>query len=87
MIYSHVKADGRIETIESEKPLGLPELQRLVGGFIEFTTAPDLTVLCVNEEGLLKGLPRNARYNWLRGDVVEGRYMSGADGVVFVGLL
>lgn len=88
MIYSHVKSDGKITPIESEKPLALEKLQELVGGYIEFTDADVVGLrLCINEEGRLMGLPINARYPHVVGDVILGRDVVTSDGVEFVGIL
>lgn len=56
-----LKSDGTRETIA--EPLTLESMQRLVGGYIEFVTLSGSPgrreILIVNEEGLLKDLPRN----------------------------
>lgn len=88
MIYAHIKADGKRIPIEVDKPLSLERLQNLVGGYIEFvplTLTHD--VLCVNEEGRIKGLPQNAVYPMLYGDVVVGRMLATANGDEFVGII
>lgn len=87
MIYSHITAEGKITPIETEKPLGLEEMQKLVGGWIEFTTVELGTELCINEEGRINGSKPNARYPQVYGDVIVGRQMHGPDGLEFVGLL
>lgn len=87
MIYSYVKADGRIIPMEVDTPFRLEEMQKLVGGFIEFTPGPDGTELCINEEGRINGMERNARYPHVFGDVIVGRSVPGPDGREFVGIL
>lgn len=52
------KTNGQIkEAIRDEWPLR--ELQRVVGGYIEFLTLPDGSGFCCNEEGKLHNLPIN----------------------------
>ena len=89
MIYAYISADGKRKPIESDRPLPLERLQALVGGLIEFVAMPDGTELCVNEEGRVRDLPRNARYPAVRGDVVVGRrvYTQDLSEVEFVGLI
>lgn len=45
--------------IERQEEPSLDELQRLVGGYIEFVQVPFPADAFVNEEGKLKGLPFN----------------------------
>jgi len=47
------------------------DIQKLVGGYIQVAThqSADETVLC-NEDGIPQGLPRNAHFTGLVGDVV-----------------
>jgi hypothetical protein len=87
VIYSHVTAEGKVNVIESDAPLPLEKLQELVGGYIEFTYGGLGLTICVDEEGRIKGKPRNARYPWVVGDVVVGRNIQGAEGTEFVGLI
>lgn len=57
-----LKADGTITDIKEEVTLALA--QELVGGYIEFaplSAEHGNTQIIVNEEGLLKGLPVNAK--------------------------
>lgn len=52
------KTNGQIkETVREKWPLR--ELQRVVGGCIEFLTLPDGSGFCCNEEGKLRDLPVN----------------------------
>ena len=86
-LYSHVSEEGKITPIQSEKPLELAELQKLVGGYIEFVEVELGVDFCVNEEGRINGSKRNARYPWVFGDVVIGRRLAGINGDIFVGVL
>lgn len=79
--FIYYKTNGEREFIESEAPLKLDELQKLVGGLIEFTPVePDGSVFCANEEGLVNNMPDNpfARYRnqsvngFFRGNLVQG---------------
>ena len=56
-----IKADGTIKEISPKNNgfFGLEELQELVGGYIEVIYLPSDTIMIVNEEGKLKGLPTN----------------------------
>lgn len=53
-----VKDPGRRAQLR-EIPNTLEELQRIVGGFIETIRFDEQSVLIVNEEGKLRGLPLN----------------------------
>lgn len=56
-----IQTDGE-QTIITPKHgdvFSLSELQEYVGGYIEFLSLPDGRAMVVNEEGMLKGLPRN----------------------------
>ena len=84
MTYFVFKANGSQYSLSSEKPLTLEQMMKLVGGWIEFVCGPtEETTLCVNEEGLLKKLPKNKEFPGLVGDVVMGRLDEGK----FVGVL
>jgi len=57
-----IKPDGTTqERIEptNRKVFMLAEMQKYVGGYIEFVYLPNDEIMVVNEEGLLKGLPFN----------------------------
>lgn len=56
----------------------LDELQAFVGGYIEFVHLDDDLIMCINEDGKLKELPRNplatayAAPNLREGDFIAG---------------
>lgn len=52
------RTNGQIKEVMRED-WPLRELQRAVGGRIEFLTLPDGSAFCVNEEGKLDSLPEN----------------------------
>jgi hypothetical protein len=56
-----IHCQGGHEVLEEEtgKPFSLERLQELVGGYIETIPLDKDTILVVNEEGKLKGLPVN----------------------------
>ena len=81
MIYYYVKADGTLERVYRRKEISLEDLQKMVGGYIEFVPYGDGTVCC-NEEGLLKGLPKNKIHPKFVGNIVFGHTVNGQ----FVGL-
>lgn len=79
-----IKADGTEQEVKpaDNKRFTLDELQKFVGGDIELThTAKPKRVMYVNEEGMLRGLPINAKatalispdylmIDGIRGDVI-----------------
>lgn len=69
-----IKANGEI--IETQPSNGtdfsLPELQAVVGGFIEVVHLADGRLMVVNEEGKLNGLPFNKKASELYPDVIVG---------------
>lgn len=74
-----IKASGEWEIItpENGEKFTLEELQKYVGGYIEYIRLPKKEALVVNEEGTLLGLPLNpmvsAAYGHpIVGDVVYG---------------
>lgn len=79
MIYYHAKANGELHRVYSRKPLPLEKLQTMVGGYIEIVQNG---TVCCNEEGLLKGLPKNKLHPQFVGDIVVGQTVNGQ----FVGL-
>ena len=87
MIYKYLKVDGSIETIETELPLTLKEMQTLVGGYIEFFEHYS-DHYCCNEEGLLRSLPENPHFidRDIRGNVVLGKWSEGDEDRVFIGI-
>jgi len=81
MIYYYVKSDGTLSRVYRRKEIALEDLQKMVGGYIEFVPYGGGTVCC-NEEGLLKGLPKNKRHPKFVGNIVFGQTVDGQ----FVGL-
>ena len=75
-VVKKIYTDGRVEEV-SEK-MGLDELQKFVGGYIEMvpTTIPH-RALVVNEEGELNGLPPNPEATKL----VHPQTLMGPDGI------
>lgn len=63
-----VKQPGK-PVVEDLIPNELEIFQRLIGGYIETVMLPQNTVMIVNEEGKLKGLPHNFFY---AGDDIVG---------------
>jgi len=92
MTYLLIHADGRKERVESENILTLGELQKLVGGYIEWVPlARDGFGCMVNEEGRIMDppLPDNAKFPEFCGPIVFGRMAPGPneeDGDDFTGL-
>jgi phosphosulfolactate synthase (CoM biosynthesis protein A) len=70
-----------MERVYRRKPIALEDLQKMVGGYIEFVPYGGGTVCC-NEEGLLKKLPQNKKHPAFVGDIVFGETVNGQ----FVGL-
>jgi len=54
-----VTGDATWITPNNGATFDLDELQAFIGGYIEFVTLDDGLILCINEEGKLRGLPRN----------------------------
>jgi hypothetical protein len=81
MIYYYITAKGILSRVVTRKPLPLEKLQTMVGGYIEFVPYGEGTVCC-NEEGLLKGLPKNKTHPKFVGDIIFGKTENGE----FVGL-
>ena len=79
MLYYYALANGMVRWIVRKKPLPLEELQKMVGGNIEFA---DEGTVCCNEEGLLIGLPRNKVHPKFVGNIIFGRTVNGE----FIGL-
>lgn len=70
-----LSAEGEALALTTEKELpSLEELQRAVGGYIEFVPIPamDDIVLVVDEEGLLKEKPYNKIASEIAGRVIVG---------------
>ncbi len=62
-------ADGRQEERQPENGINfrLKELQVIVGGLIELISTREGQIMVINEEGKLKGLPRNEQATSLIG--------------------
>lgn len=83
MIYKFYEVGKKVRDIVADKPLPLEELQKLVGGYIEFAPLNNGHTICVNEEGIIKNLPINFAIKQedtpvdidlgLRGNIIEGR--------------
>lgn len=72
-----IKTSGEITEVRPKngRDFSLSELQGFVGGYIELVWLHGDTVMVVNEEGLVKGLPFNANataiaYQPIVGDVL-----------------
>ena len=75
-----VHVDGTQETIAPQTPpaFTLEELHALVGGWIEVVYLPDGRLLVIDEEGKLKGYPRNEQATRLAaGRLFSGDYIAG----------
>jgi len=55
---THFRTNGQMKEAVQER-WELRDLQRAVGGYIEFLTLPDGSGFCCNEEGKLHNLPIN----------------------------
>lgn len=74
------KADGDVERVcpENDTDYQLNELQRFVGGYVEFCYGDDGRMLVVDEEGKLKGKQINERATqWYRTHVYRNDYIVG----------
>lgn len=72
--YIIAKTDGAEILKPRMKKMSLREMQKIVGGYIEFVALhPGCPyMVCCNEEGLLKNLPVNPKIKTLRGDIIIG---------------
>lgn len=75
-----IKEDGSSQVISVKNEL--PELQKLVGGYIETVTLNTDIVLVCDEEGLLKEKKQNPALKDIAGDF----FLCGIDGDEFRGL-
>ena len=81
-----IRVDGSRETVTPAAPpaFSLEELHQFVGGYIEVLRFDDGTMLVLNEEGKVYGLPYNriaTLYAKVRVDLFDGDYIAG-DAVV-----
>lgn len=76
MKYLHIyKADGTSEKREAPTKPTLEEMQKLVGGYIEFVSVlheGHNRTMVVNEEGLIHNLPLNEEAKKLTGTHIVG---------------
>lgn len=89
-------AEGKIRVImcPAERPPyvtnisnTLENMQRTVGGYIEAVTMSESSVLIVNEEGRLIGLPENPTLSpWFEGGIMGDAFICGRDGDEFADL-
>jgi len=87
-----LKATGEVSFIHGTKEdgsLSLDQMQKAVGGFIEIVQCHEVegdSILVINEEGKLEGLPVNQRATNLadifEGDVIVGDAIFCRDGEV-----
>src|ERR1700743_82345 len=84
MTYLVLKTDLTVEELVIDKEISLELLQEIVGGYIEaFRISPMANMAAmINEEGLLKNLPRNPYLGKIHGNIVLGNQ----DGDEFIGL-
>ena len=66
-------------TYKKEK-ISLESAQDTVGGYVERVRCPDGTVLLVNEEGRLNGLPVNEEASAIAGQMIVGNVIHFAKG-------
>jgi hypothetical protein len=68
------KTDGEIADVtpKNGEAFSLDEMQKFVGGYIEFVGTPMGQTFIVNEEGLLRGLPINMAVSALTGRPIVG---------------
>lgn len=70
MTYKILKTDGKTEAVPQAK-LVLEQMQKVVGGYIEYFEHHGETYIC-NEDGISLGLPRNPHFidTVILGDVI-----------------
>jgi hypothetical protein len=76
--------NSELKTKEVESLLdtfSLEELQEQVGGYIELVRM-DHTLMVVNEEGMLLGLPLNHRASAAAGIIIRGNVLLGDEGMM-----
>ncbi len=61
--------NGKVETINTESPLRLEDLQKIVGGYIEVVTEGKTQFVC-DEEGRIKGKAVNPAFPTFVGTVI-----------------
>ena len=65
---------------DKKEKISLESAQNTVGGYVERVRCPDGTVLLVNEEGRLNGLPVNEEASALAGQMIVGNVIHFAKG-------
>ena len=67
-------ASGDVKNVEPQNgtDFQLDELKKIVGGYIEIVYLSDKQIMVVNEEGKIRGLPRNFRVGVNFPDVIRG---------------
>ena len=68
------KVDGSLIPVEpkDKKNFSLKELQKFVGGLIELIPLTEDTIMVVNEEGTINGMPLNSRVSGAFGYPIFG---------------
>lgn len=75
-----IPAAGPMYTVEpaNKQKFGLEQLQEIVGGYIEIIPLAEGTMMVLNEEGKLDGLPYNlAATQMARGYIFEDDFIVG----------
>ena len=65
---------------DKKDKISLESAQNTVGGYVERVRCPDGTVLLVNEEGRLNGLPVNEEASAIAGQMIVGNVIHFAKG-------
>ena len=65
---------------DKKEEISLKSAQETVGGYVERVVCPDGSILLVNEEGLLHGLPVNKEASAIAGQTIVGNVIHFAKG-------
>jgi len=65
---------------DKKEEISLESAQNAVGGYVERVVCPDGSILLVNEEGLLHGLPVNKEASAIAGQTIVGNVIHFAKG-------
>jgi len=65
---------------DKKEEISLESAQEIVGGYVERVRCPDGSILLVNEEGLLYGLPVNEEASAIAGRMIVGNVIHFAKG-------
>lgn len=65
---------------DKKEEISLESAQEIVGGYVERVRCPDGSILLVNEEGLLYGLPVNEEASAIAGQMIVGNVIHFAKG-------